>query len=239
LAALFPKGHTSYLPSDGRPITPSDYKLAMAKGMTGGTMVASAASVPMPDAKPVPETPQPVLASFTPPSSPAADTPRPILASFAPDATMQPTVATEADTGGSSGRLFAYASTGGMPGLSRPSLRSKESAAPLYENAEVVGAPEADDDHPDELSYVPFETASLMTETSVAYSSTVAPLVHPEQENLDYLFDDMDEPTAFMLRRTSGYTGLASSQQFSGQAVKSLYAEMEQAPAPTQVASRH
>jgi len=239
LAALFPKGHTSYLPSDGRPITPSDYKLAMAKGMTGGTMVASAASVPMPDAKPAPETPQPVLASFTPPFSPAADTPRPILDSFAPDATVQPAVATQEDTGGSSGRLFAYASTGGMPGLSRPSLRSKESASPIYENAEVVGAPEADDDHPDELSYVPFETASLMTETSIAYSSTVAPLVHPEQENLDYLFDDMDEPTAFTLRKTSGYTGLASSQQFSGQAVKSLYAEMEQAPAPTQVASRH
>ena len=110
---------------------------------------------------------------------------------------------------------------------------------PLYESAEVVGAPEADDDHPDELSYVPFETASLMTETSVAYSDALGPLVHPQQDNIDYLFDDMDEPTAFTLRKSSGYTGLAASQQFSGQAVKSLYAEVEQTSAPTRLASRH
>jgi uncharacterized protein YcbK (DUF882 family) len=219
LAALYPKGRSQYLPSDGRPITPSDYKLAVAKGLTRGsaTMVASAASVPAPAATPAPE------------SSP--ETPRPILASFAPEVMD--------DNQGEPpppARLFALASAGGMP-FARPSLRPKESGFPLYDHAKVVSAPEVDDDHPDELSYVPFETASLMTETSVAYSTTVAPLVHPEQVNLDYLFDDMDEPTAFTLRKTSGYSDLASAQQFSGQAVKSLYAEVEQAPAPTLIAS--
>jgi uncharacterized protein YcbK (DUF882 family) len=235
LAALFPKGESKYLPSDGRPITPADYKLAAAKGMTGGTMVASAAgSVPLPDAKPSAETPQPVLASLTPAAPEnTADMPRPILASFAPEG------AADADTGESSGRLFAYASTGGMPTFSRPSLRPNDGVAPLYESAEVVSAPEVDDDHPDEMSYVPFETASLMTETSVAYNDAVGTLVHPEQQEIDYLFDDMDQPTAFTLRKSSGYTGLAASQQFSGHAVKSLYAEAEKAPAPTQIASRH
>ncbi|MGV1014720.1 MAG: DUF882 domain-containing protein [Methyloceanibacter sp.] len=235
LAALFPKGHTKYLPKDGKPITSGDYKLAMAKGLTGRTMVASAAP-----SKPEPEAAaQPVLAAFTSSSESGAspDMPRPILASFAPDPMVQPAVAHE-DTD-SAPRLFAYASTGGLPALSRPSLRSKEAGPKLYEKTSVVGAPEVDDDHPDELSYVPFETASLMTETSVAYNGDITPLVHPEQENIDYLFDDMDEPTAFMLRKTSGYRGLAASQQFSGQAVKSLYAEVEQAPAPTRIASKH
>jgi uncharacterized protein YcbK (DUF882 family) len=240
LAALFPSGQSKYLPSDGRPITPADYKLAAAKGMTSGTMVASAAgSVPLPDAKPSSETPQPVLASLTAPAPDgSAEMPRPILASFAPEG-ADPAVDTPKDEDAASGRLFAYASTGGMPTLTRPSLRPKDGVVPLYESAEVVSAPEVDDDHPDELSYVPFETASLMTETSVAYSDAVGTLVHPEQQELDYLFDDMDEPTAFTLRKSSGYTGLADSQQFSGHAVKSLYAEVEKTPGPTQIASRH
>jgi hypothetical protein len=100
----------------------------------------------------------------------------------------------------------------------------------------VVSAPEVDDDHPDELSYVPFEIASLMTDVSVAFSRTVAPLTHPEQDNIDYVFEDMDQPTAFRLREGSGYRGLAAAQTFSGQAVRSLYAELE-SPAPTRLAS--
>jgi hypothetical protein len=84
---------------------------------------------------------------------------------------------------------------------------------------------------------VPFEIAGLMTDASVTYSRTVAPLTHPEQGSIDYLFDDMDQPTAFTLRSGSGYAGLASAQRFSGHAVKSLYAEMAPAaPAPTQLA---
>ena len=75
-----------------------------------------------------------------------------------------------------------------------------------------------------------------MTDTSVTYSRTVAPLTHPEQGNLDYIFDDMDHPTAFKLRKNSGYVGLAAAQRFSGEAVKSLYAELETAAGPTQLA---
>jgi hypothetical protein len=76
-----------------------------------------------------------------------------------------------------------------------------------------------------------------MTDSSVAYSRTVAPLTHPEQNNLDYLFDDMDRPVAFTLRQSSGYASLAAAQRFSGDAVRSLYAEFEPAaPAPTRLA---
>ena len=63
----------------------------------------------------------------------------------------------------------------------------------------------------------------------------MAPLAHPEQRSVEYLFEGMDHPTAFKLRQSSGYQGLAAVQRFSGQAVKSLYAEVEPA-APTRLA---
>ena len=65
-----------------------------------------------------------------------------------------------------------------------------------------------------------------MTDASVTYSRTVAPLSPPDQQNLDYLFDDMDQPTALTLRKSSGYVSLAAAQRFSGQAVRSIYAEV-------------
>ena len=236
LAALFPDGKTKYLPTDGKPITVKDYKLAMAKGMVGKTMVASAAPLPRADTEPAVdvvaeaehdaateiETAQPMLASYTPATADIADDPR---------APPPP------------GRLFTYASVGGMSlpisSLLRPAAKEAAprpaDAPPTYEDAEVVGAPEVDDDHPDELSYVPFEIAGLMTDASVTYSRTVAPLAHPAQGNIDYLFEDMDRPSAFTFRPGSGYQGLASAQRFSGQAVKSLYAEMATS-APTRLA---
>ena len=56
LAALFPSGHSKYLPLDGKPITPQDYKLAMAKGLPGrGTLLASATPAPRPDIVPAVE----------------------------------------------------------------------------------------------------------------------------------------------------------------------------------------
>ncbi|HUU66703.1 MAG TPA: DUF882 domain-containing protein [Methyloceanibacter sp.] len=233
LAALFPSGRTGYIPSDGRPISPADYKLALAKGLVSNTMVASAAPLP---------TPKPQIGS---PSRSPLESPQPILASYTPNQAPTPAPMALAPADDPVSPRFAYASAGGgfsLPQAPRLLPKAHEAKvpsyeAPTYESAQVVGAPEMDDDHPDELSYVPFDTASLMTDTSVARSQTLTPLVHPEQGNLDYLFDDMDQPTEFQLRASSGYRGLASAQKFSGGAVKSLYAEME-APAPTRLARR-
>ena len=53
LAALFPSGKTKYLPADGKPITPQDYKLAMAKGLPGrNTLLASVRPAPKPKPRP-------------------------------------------------------------------------------------------------------------------------------------------------------------------------------------------
>jgi len=252
LAALFPDGHSKYLPQDGKPITSQDYKVAVAQGLVAQTKLAAAVRLkPAAQEEEVAYADDVVEADETvaqaepvAPAQPesAAGTPKPILASFTPSMPAAPTLAVESHEQGAPpppAKLFAYASVGGM---SLPSLLPKthqEAPAPAYRDAEVVGAPEADDDHPDETNYVPFEIAGLMTDSSVAFSRTVAPLTHPDQSNIDYLFDDMDNPTALPLRKNSGYAGLAAAQTFSGHAVKSLYANVAmdtRAPARTQVA---
>ena len=224
LAALFPDGKTKYLPRDGRPITKKDHRRAAAKGLVNNTLLASATpAAPLPTPKPAaarkPETPQPILASFTPD--------QPVPMALAPANTPPPAPRFAS----------ANAGSGPLPWLqSRLMPESRTPALPSYERTQVVGAPEVDDDHPDELSYVPFDTAELMTDTSVARNPEIAPLSHPEQRDLGYLFEDMDRPTAFKLRLTSGYLGLASVQTFTGPAVKSLYAAMDASSAPTRLA---
>jgi hypothetical protein len=133
---------------------------------------------------------------------------------------------------------FVYASAGGEPPsseLPRAEAPVKGQGFPFYQDAEVVGAPEADEDHPDELSYVPFEIASLMSDVSVSYNHEAADLTLPEQRDISYLFEDMDHPLAATFRQNSGYRGLATAQSFTGHAVRNVYAEL--APAkPTHLA---
>lgn len=227
LAALFPDGRSKYLPQDGKPITHRDYQLAEAKGLTRGqTMLASVAPVAKPEPEPEvaeaeADAPEPILASFTP--EPAA-VPAPELKASRPE--QAPPLPSK--------KRFSFASMGGEPAPAPPSL--SRGSFPLYQSAEVVTAPEVDDDHPEELSYVPFEIASLMTDRSVTYSRTLAPLTHPEQKSTDYLFEDMTRPVALSFRPSSGYEGLAAAQRFSGHAVRSIYAEAETPPAPTRLA---
>lgn len=233
LAALFPDGKTRYLPSDGKPITMADYKLALSKGMVNKTMFA--ALTPSPNAKSQPTADTDVFAEAESDAASEIDAPRPILASLAP-----PVIAEDPrEPGTPPAKLFTYASAGGMslPGFGHKAPKPAAAPLPGYQDAQVVSAPEADDDHPEALAYVPFEIAGLMTDASVTYSRTVAPLSHPEQQDLDYLFDEMDQPTSFTLRKSSGYVSLAAAQTFSGHAVRSLYAQMEPpAAAPTRLA---
>jgi len=127
-------------------------------------------------------------------------------------------------------KRFVYASAGVEP--ARPGHQLDAGSFPLYRRAEVVGAPEVDDDHPEGLSYGPFEIASLMADVSVSYNHS---LTHPEQRSLGYLFDDMDRPLALSFRKHSASQGLTDAQRFSGHAVRSLYAEAE-TPSPMQLA---
>ncbi len=218
LAALFPDGNTKYLPKDGKPITLKDYQLAASKGMVReATMLASAK---------VKATAEPAvhMAAAAPQVTPAAYEPEPMPKAM-------PAVATAEDTAKAPAR-FAYASAAG-DFLIQPHFQRDE-GFPLRD-AEVAAVPEEDDDHPDELSYVPSEVAGLISDVSVTYNHAVADLTPPEQTDLAYLFEDMERPVAASFRPTSGYRGLAAAQRFVGHAIRSLEAELQPA-APTQVA---
>ena len=246
LAALFPKGQTKYLPLDGKPITPQDYKLAMAKGLPGrNTLLASVRPAPKPAAEPEAQ-PAVQTAAYQPIIQPVfrhefepavQNEPQPaqaLLASYVPDAPLTaPAVASapaEQAAPLPDRKRFVYANAGGdLPSL-KPQLSSPN--FPLYQSAEVVGAPEADEDHPDETSYVPFEIAGLMSDISITYNHVVARMIHPEQKDLSYLFEDMDRPLVGTFRATSGYRGLAAAQTFSGSAVRNAYAELQAPAAP-------
>jgi uncharacterized protein YcbK (DUF882 family) len=252
LAALFPNGHTKYLPLDGKPITPADYKLAMAKGLPGrNTLLASVSPTPKPEVEPAAQpaiqpTVQPVVqaafhpeAAFRPESALRAEPepPTAIFAAYVPEAPAAAPAVTsplpEQAAPLPEHKHFVYASTGGELPQPKPALG--EHSFPLYQSAEVVSAPEVDEDHPEETSYVPFAIAGLMSNISITYNHLVAHLTHPEQKNLAYLFENMDRPLAGTFRKTSTYHGLAAAQTFSGAAVRSVYAELAP-PAPTRMA---
>lgn len=233
LAALFPSGHSQYLPIDGKPITPRDYQLAQTQGLTRGqTMVAAATPAPKPEivsaVEPEAPMPQPILASYTP--EPVTANPA-FLSQAVNNQAVNPTPEQAASL--PERKHFVYADAGGDLPQTKPMLSAP--GFPLYQSAEVVSASEVDEDHPEESSYVPFEIAGLMTNTSITYNHLVAHLTHPEQKNLSYLFEGMDHPLASTFRKTSGYHGLAAAQTFSGRAVRSVYAELAP-PAPTQLA---
>jgi uncharacterized protein YcbK (DUF882 family) len=254
LAALFPSGHTGYLPLDGKPITPQDYKLAMAKGLPGrNTLLASVRPTPKPTVEPAEQTAaiqpavqtaafQPIIQpvfrhEFEPGAQNEPQPPQALLASYVPDAPAAVPAVTsplpEQAAPLPERKHFVYASAGGELPQPKPALG--EHSLPLYRSADVVGAPEADEDHPEETSYVPFAIAGLMSNTSITYNHLVAHLTHPEQKNLSYLFENMDRPLAATFRKTSNYHGLAAAQTFSGAAVRNVYAELAP-PAPTRMA---
>jgi uncharacterized protein YcbK (DUF882 family) len=252
LAALFPNGHTKYLPLDGKPITPADYKLAMAKGLPGrNTLLASVSPTPKPEVEPAAQpaiqpTVQPVVqaafhpeAAFRPESALRAEPepPTAIFAAYVPEAPAAAPAVTsplpEQAAPLPERKHFVYANAGGELPQPKPALG--DHSFPLYQSAEVVSAPEVDEDHPEETSYVPFAIAGLMSNISITYNHLVAHLTHPEQKNLAYLFENMDRPLAGTFRKTSTYHGLAAAQTFSGAAVRSVYAELAP-PAPTRMA---
>ncbi len=263
LAALFPSGRSKYLPKDGKPITPHDYQLAAAKGLTKGTIMLAAATPPrtpfvQPAVQAEAQPPRPLLASLgpTPMLASAASLPRLTAAQASQPETPGPVVTDLPDLGEAEARPMpvAYAPETGMTpsspqermryafasaagDLPRSGASMMDGGFPLYQSAEVVGAPEADEDHSDELNYVPFEIGTLMTDDSVAHSRVAADLSPPEQKDLSYIFEDMERPIAASFRPRSGFAGLATAQRFTGEAVRNVYAEIAP-PAPTHVAQR-
>ena len=99
LAALFPEGHSQYLPADGKPITRDDYKLALAQGLVKQTQIAQAVRIkPAPEPEDVADADDSiesapdstsdsataVVAENEPAAAPEPEPAQPILASYTP-----------------------------------------------------------------------------------------------------------------------------------------------------------
>jgi hypothetical protein len=75
-----------------------------------------------------------------------------------------------------------------------------------------------------------------MSIPSIAHDREVATLSAPEQDNVDYMFRDMERSVRFTLRPSSDYLGLASIQTLTGPAVARVYASARK-NGPVQLAS--
>ncbi len=258
LAALFPEGKTAYLPSDGRRITKRDYERAEAKGMVDHVFIAQAQGIAptMVASLTPPPTPNPVRALAQLSKPPAA---MPVVASAA-DTQFKPMALAPANAEipeqEKSSDSFALASLGGSLAWARQTLQPTRTAAPTqpqdsqsieavaapeantpaYQKTKPVNAPAFDEEHPDELTFVPVKTAKLMSIPSIAHDREVATLSAPEQDNVDYVFRDMKRSVRFTLRPSSDYLGLASIQTLTGPAVPRVYASARK-NGPVQLAS--
>ncbi|WP_069094860.1 DUF882 domain-containing protein [Methyloligella halotolerans] len=146
---------------------------------------------------------------------------------------------------------FAMASLGGTPSFSSnlvptPTPRPAPAPKPIassndsstYRKTEVMSANLQDEEHPDEtLIYAQYNVAMLMSDRPVGYDPDIAPLVHPRQSDLDFVFEEMTIPTPLQLRETGRVMSLALSDHFDGAAVRSLYAALP-GNSETRLASR-
>ncbi len=145
LALLFPSGHTKFIPTDGRPLTKRDYKIALAK-----------------------------VRKKNPSYDPATER-RPILASFSPNAFPsafggnKPAAQTTDVTGsilpppsrpvGSRTASLQGPNDGAELRMTRPSPAGQDAIAALLEDA----------DHPDLLEYRPTSTLAIWSGGSLTH----------------------------------------------------------------------
>lgn len=83
-----------------------------------------------------------------------------------------------------------------------------------------AGAPEFDEEHPDEMSYRPFPVAPLLTETESADDPVLARMEHPDvAQTLEMLGDDDKDRLPLKMRPGPQVVAMMWAQQFQGTAV--------------------
>ncbi|MFD0986455.1 DUF882 domain-containing protein [Methyloligella solikamskensis] len=150
---------------------------------------------------------------------------------------------------------FAMASLGGAPSFSSnlaPAPAPKPTPAPqpvasadtasdassAYRKTDVMSLPAQDEEHPEEaLTFAHYNVAVLMSDRLVGYDTEIAPMIHPRQDDIAFVFEEMSIPHALELRDTSRVMSLAMTDRFEGTAVRSLYAALP-GRTETQLASR-
>jgi uncharacterized protein YcbK (DUF882 family) len=184
LAALFPDGKSQHVPSDGRPITSRDSRIALAKlDKKIDDFIARKSKIKLP--------PKMMMAGFTPPAMkwPKADT---MTTASIP---LETPPAPPAD-----------ASTAALEPPAMPAPDSVAIGAPVPVPPQIAIAALEDAEHPEELSYKPYSMLPLMNETSISADRYLAQLRAPGTGDNSYLLRDPEGGYSASLARGLGYT---------------------------------
>ena len=295
LALLFPKGNSKHVPSDGRPLTSTDYTVARSRYHELAQQVAAffnlrnspkqptLVAMAEPDAPtpaPIPRSPAPEVKP--PQKAPRATEERQVAALEAPPAPKliaqprqaarppEPPKAVSSSDRKQLASLFSLAAWSPAPALiapPTPANREKQATASLTGGAAPApdlpktareaptegprvaaidpnaaapgdpprsisdiersgwstgwaGAPEFDEEHPDEMSYRPFPVAPLLTETPSADDPVLTKMEHPDvAQTLEMLGNDDKDRLPLELRPGPQVVALMWAQQFQGNAV--------------------
>ena len=239
LAILFPSGHSQHVPADGRPLTKADFRIALAQLQEKGgempialrarlnpgskpTLLAGLGSAPT-LTPPAPSATSAATAAAVAAAEPAKPKPAMMMASFAPlpkfggsepAASKPPSLTTPLVTA-SAQQTSARADD---VETFRKEILQPGRQPELREEA-VSGAPDYDDDHPDEADYQPFPILPFMSETPVASMDLSAEQDQFSLAKVHVMFSEQKEMLDTRFRQGLQFAELFWAQRFRGGAV--------------------
>ncbi len=193
LALLFPDGKSKHVPRDGRPITPRDSRIALAKlDKRIDDFITKKSKVKLP--------PKMIVAGFTPPSVSWPKASTETTASIPKESTPLPPAE----------KTAALQPAAPLP-VSTPAPAQQPAAAPQIAISALEEA-----EHPEELTFELAPVLPLMGDRTVSADRNLASLTAPDFSDEDgYLLRDADDGYAASLARALGYTGPAYRAAFS------------------------
>lgn len=190
LAALFPNGKSQHIPSDGRPITKRDSRIALAKmDKKIDSFIARKSKIKLP--------PKMMMAGFMPPklnwrkADPITTGSIPREAPPAPPASVN---------------MASLLPPVVSSPPSMPTTKPKLIKAPVPVAPQIAIAALADAEHPEELSYQQESILPLMGDESVSMDRHLAQLTAPTTDANSYLLRDTEGGYSTSLAKGLGYT---------------------------------
>ncbi|MGD9829167.1 MAG: DUF882 domain-containing protein [Hyphomicrobiaceae bacterium] len=256
LALLFPDGRTQHRPSDGRPISQADFRLARAHNKELAVQIAryhdyrlkpKAAPVLVAGAAPAARRAAPsqwapsarvALADPQPPRLVAGPTlvsrrPRQAAAPARPLIGRPLPIARRPAMQGKEPVRLAAIDPGQVLGP-KSMERIGRKAPPAGWPTGFAPAPAFDEEHPDEMSYRPFPIAPLLTETASPSDPVLSRLTRVDFAKVHDMLGDAESTTSMRLRPGRQQVELMWATEFRGDAVglSTLYDRQSPADAP-------
>ncbi len=258
LAILFPSGKSKHVPSDGKPITKKDFRVALARLQKRGGELPVAVQrrleggsytpTVLANLTPTPKVPVPVP---VPAPEIVASQPKMVLASLNPFEGLSkalPGQKPEASKLPLDNKPLVKASLGQPASQSRDNnfrgdfLRDTAPSAPsdTVPQDQIASAPEYDDDHPDELNYQPFPILPFMSDTPIASMDMTSDSKSFSLPKVHMFFGESQQMLLTQFEPGLQYAELFWAQRFRGTAVNTTLKRLvrEERPEPVQTAQR-